>query len=384
MFRRTPLRVLCLLTAPLVGGATVVPPCAAQVEASLDAAASVVKYDGYLASGAVALVPSVAWRSARGALGARGAVLGFESGNASIQGLLTAGTFSPAIGRLRVEVAGEAGASAYAGFARFAHALGRVRVHAMGRRWGVWAGPLAGRISRGDGPAEGAWGGSAGWWSRLPGGAIEASWTRLAAGDTAYSDLQGRVRWRRGVFDVAGAVGTRFGNRGGGSGAYGDLSATARLSEGLSLVVAGGTYPSDPVRGSIPGRYVTAGVRLAPRASARAEASRSLGALLSPRSGGAAPSLDGAEVSLERLGGLAVLVVRVAGAQRVEVMGDFTDWQPFALTASGDGRYRYALGLPPGMHRFNLRVDGGPWGAPRGAGVATDEFGGVAAVVVVP
>jgi len=36
------------------------------------------------------------------------------------------------------------------------------------------------------------------------------------------------------------------------------------------------------------------------------------------------------------------------------------------------------------MHRFNLRVDGGPWGTPRGAGVATDEFGGVAAVMVVP
>jgi hypothetical protein len=116
----------------------------------------------------------------------------------------------------------------------------------------------------------------------------------------------------------------------------------------------------------------------------RAEASRRLGPFLAAGSRVAAPSLDRAEVSLERLGGLAVLVVRAAGAQRVEVMGDFTDWQPLALTASVDGRYRYALGLPPGMHRFNLRVDGGPWGAPRGAGVAMDEFGGTAAVVVVP
>jgi len=384
VLRRASLRVLLTLAAPPVCGADFATPCAAQVEASFDAAASVVKYDGYLASGAVALVPSVAWRSARSTLGARGAVLLFESGNASIQGLLTAGTFSPPIGPLRVEAAGEAGASAYAAYARFAHALGRLRVHAMGRQWGVWAGPLAGRISRGDGPSEGAWGGSAGWWSRFPGGAIEASWTSLATGDTAYSDLQGRVRWRRGVFDVEGAVGTRIGNRGGGTGAYGDLSATARLSEWLSRAVAGGTYPSDPVRGSIPGRYLTAGVRLAPRASVRAEASRRLGPLLSPGSGGAAPSLERAEVSLERLDGLAVLVVRAAGAQRVEVMGDFTDWQPLALTASGDGRYRYALGLPSGMHRYNLRVDGGPWGAPRGASVAADEFGGTAAVVVVP
>ena len=75
VLRRAPLRVLLLLTAPLVVVATVVAPCAAQVEASLDAAASVVKYDGYLASGAVAVVPSVVWRSARTTLGARGAVL---------------------------------------------------------------------------------------------------------------------------------------------------------------------------------------------------------------------------------------------------------------------------------------------------------------------
>ena len=59
-------------------------------------------------------------------------------------------------------------------------------------------------------------------------------------------------------------------------------------------------------------------------------------------------------------------MVRAPGARRVEVKGDFTDWQPLALTASGDGRYRYALGLPPGMHRFNLRVDGGEWGVPGG------------------
>jgi len=244
-------------------------------------------------------------------------------------------------------------------------------------------GPVAGRVSRGEGISVGAWGGSAGGWSRFAGGALEVSWTRLTAGDTAYSDLQGRLRWRWRAVDLEGSAGTRVGSRGGGSGVYGDLSASARLSEGLSLVVAGGTYPSDPVRGSIPGRYLMAGLRMAPRGSVRADVSRRLGPLLAP--GPEAPtSAERAEVSLERLDGLAVLVVRAPGAQRVDVMGDFTDWQPFALTASGVGRYRYALGLPSGVQRFNVRVDGGPWGAPRGASVVTDEFGGVTAIVVVP
>ena len=268
MRRRASLRVLLVLAAPAVRGATLVTPCAAQVEASLDAAASVVKYDGYLTSGAVALVPSVAWRSARSSLGARGGVLLFESGNASLQGLLSAGTFSPAIGPLRVEAAGEAGASVYAGFARFAHVLGRLRVHALGRRWGVWAGPLAAHLSRGDSAAAGAWAAPPAGGRASRAGPSRPRGRTWPCGDTAYSDLQGRLRWRHGAVVVEGAAGTRFGSRGGGTGVYGDLSATARLSDWLSLVVAGGYYPSDPVRGGIPGRYVTAGVRLAPRASA--------------------------------------------------------------------------------------------------------------------
>jgi len=381
--RHAALSFLRSSAACCVCAATLAVPCAAQLEASLDAAASLVKYDGYLASGAVALTPTVTWQSPRTVLAGRGTFLVFESGHTSIQGLLSAATFSPPLGPLRVEGAAEAGASAYAGFARFAHALGRVRVHALGRRWGVWAGPQAGRVSRGDG-AGGAWGATAGWWVRVPAGALEAAWTRLTVGDTAFSDLLGRGRWRLGAFDVAASVGARVASRGGGRGVYGDLSATVWLSEWMALVVAGGTYPSDPVRGSIPGRYATAGVHLVPRATPRAAEVRQIGSALplGPRDDPA--RLDRAQVAVERLDGLAVLVVRASGASRVEVMGDFTDWQPVTLAASGGGRYQYALGLPAGMHRFNLRLDGGPWGVPLGAGVAADEFGGSVGVLIVP
>ena len=55
-----------------------------------------------------------------------------------------------------------------------------------------------------------------------------------------------------------------------------------------------------------------------------------------------------------------------------------------ALAAAGEARWRYPAALPPGMYRFNLRVDGGPWLAPGGLPVAADEFGGAVAVVVVP
>jgi hypothetical protein len=381
--RRTTLRILRSSVAYCGCAAAFAVPCVAQVDASLDAAASLVKYDGYLASGAAALTPAVTWQSPRTTLAARGSFLVFESGHTSIQGLLSAATFSPPVGRLRVEGAVEAGASAYAGFARFAHALGRVRLHVMGGRWGGWVGPLAGRVSRGGG-AQGAWGATAGWWVRVPAGALEAAWTRLTVGDTAFSDVLGRARWRFGPCDLAGSVGGRVASRGGGRGVYGDLSASMRLSEWIALVVAGGTYPSDPVRGSIPGRYLTAGVRLVPRATPRAAEVRQVRAAFPPGLHEDPARLDRAEVAVERLDGLAVLVVRASGASRVEVMGDFTDWQPVALAASGAGRYRYALGLPAGMHRFNLRLDGGPWGVPLGAGSVADEFGGSVGVLIVP
>jgi len=381
--RRRIARRLLIVSAACAAAAA---PCAAQVEASLDAAASVVRYDGYLSSGAAALTPAVSWRSPRSALAASGSILVFESGHTSLQGLVSGSTFSAPLGLVRLEGGAEAGASAYAGFARFAHALGRLRVHALGPRTGVWAGALAGWLSRGDGRRD-AWGGSAGWWARLPAGALEMTWTRLDVGDTSYTDLAGRARWSAGALEVAASVGARVASHGGGKGAYGDLSATLRLADGLALVVAGGNYASDPVRGSIPGRFVTAGVRLTPRSSPRAAWLRQIGPYLDPRpAGGAGAPLAGASVAVEQLDGLAILVVRVrvAGARRVEVMGDFTDWQPIALVPSGEGRYRFALGLPAGVYRFNLRVDGGPWGVPEGAGHAPDEFGGSVGVGVMP
>jgi len=76
-------------------------PCAAQVDARLDAAVAVVKYEGFLSSGAASLSPAVAWRSVGSTLAARGTFLVFESGNTSFQGLFSASTLTAPLGRLR-------------------------------------------------------------------------------------------------------------------------------------------------------------------------------------------------------------------------------------------------------------------------------------------
>lgn len=75
--------------------------------------------------------------------------------------------------------------------------------------------------------------------------------------------------------------------------------------------------------------------------------------------------------------------VTVAGATRVDVAGDFSDWDPVALVSRGGGTWGVRLHLRAGVHQIAVRADGGAWVAPAGLATITDEFGGVAGVLVV-
>lgn len=83
-------------------------------------------------------------------------------------------------------------------------------------------------------------------------------------------------------------------------------------------------------------------------------------------------------------GALWILRAGVAEASRVDVAGDFSDWDPVPLVRQGSGAWTARLRLATGVHQIALRVDGGPWVAPAGLATVTDEFGGVAGVFVVP
>src|SRR5437870_9774039 len=51
-------------------------------------------------------------------------------------------------------------------------------------------------------------------------------------------------------------------SRGAGHGVYGEASTTFTLGERTALLISGGRYPTDPVSGSVAGRYLSAGLRL--------------------------------------------------------------------------------------------------------------------------
>ena len=74
--------------------------------------------------------------------------------------------------------------------------------------------------------------------------------------------------------------------------------------------------------------------------------------------------------------------VRAPGARLVEVMGDFTRWEPLQLEHVSGDRWATTVMLEPGVHQVNLRVDGGAWMAPPGAPTSADGYGGTTGVVV--
>jgi hypothetical protein len=67
----------------------------------------------------------------------------------------------------------------------------------------------------------------------------------------------------------------------------------------------------------------------------------------------------------------------------VEIMGEFSDWQPLPLAAAAPGLWTLTLQLAPGVYRFNVRVDGGDWFVPPGVPAVDDDFSGRVGVIVV-
>jgi 1,4-alpha-glucan branching enzyme len=75
--------------------------------------------------------------------------------------------------------------------------------------------------------------------------------------------------------------------------------------------------------------------------------------------------------------------VRAPASDRVEIMADFTDWQPVTLVRTPDGYWEATLPVARGQHRLNVRLDGGDWVVPTNVARVTDEFGGVVGLVLV-
>jgi hypothetical protein len=357
-------------------------PAQTRAAAGLDLGMSHVSYDDFLPSLAAFAAVDGAVATHRTDVTARGAAVRFESGRHAFQTALALSHLAPGRGRTRMEASASTGASWYADFARFAHALGRARLLRAGRGRGAWVGVTLGTTSYGDGwrPVARY---AAGGWSALGSAAFDASFTASRVGDTAYTDLEGTVRLPLGPLALDVWAGARMWSRGAGHGVYGEATLTLPLHGGLAVIGSGGRYPTDPVRGTIAGRYVSAGLRVSGVTTPRPAPPTPVPARPHYGSNGAftAPA-PAVEVALA--GGVPTLRVHATGARTVELIGDVTDWLPVALTSGGDDRWEWAVPLPPGVRRLAVRVDGGPWLAPAGTRRVFDEFGSEVGLLIVP
>jgi hypothetical protein len=81
--------------------------------------------------------------------------------------------------------------------------------------------------------------------------------------------------------------------------------------------------------------------------------------------------------------GTRVLRVRASGANQVEVMGDFTDWEVKPMARNG-AVFERAVRITSGSHRMLLRIDGGAWRPAANTPAVDDDLGGRAGLLVVP
>jgi hypothetical protein len=379
-------RALALIGLACGVGVSVHPSCA-QVTANVEAGVSDIQYDGFLASAAASISPSMRWEHPRGRgfVSARGTYLRFESGRRSLDGSANASWFAPLSPHWRGELGVTAGASDYANIASFSHGQADARLHLMDQDRGGWIAATIGRSSFGSGPrpvtvvAVGAW-------LLRADKTLFVSLDRSFIGDTAYTDLRSSARWRGARIVLEGIVGARVWSRGGGRGVFGEGSATVTLGRQAALVLSAGRYPTDAVSGSIAGRYVTGAVRLG-TISVRRPATPTFSTTTRLNASHSSTSSTDTRLEIQaRQGDDVRLTLYAPGATAVEISGDFTDWRPVPLSPNPENADAWGatFRISRGMHRINVRRDGGPWMAPGGTTRSADDYDGEVGVFVVP
>jgi hypothetical protein len=358
----------------------------AQVTANVEAGISDVLYDGFLASGAASISPTIRWEhpGGRGFISARATYLQFQSGRHSLDGSANGSWFTPLTRHWRGELGAGAGASDYANIASFSHGQIDARLHVMDADHGGWFGATTGRSSFGGDPRPVTVVAS-GFWLLRTDKTMFISLDRSFIGDTAYTDVRSSGRWMMPRMVLEGIVGARIWSRGGGRGVFGEGSATLTIGRQAALVVSAGRYPTDAISGSIAGRYVTVAVRLGtitvrrpapPVFPANVHASGAHGSVIATDTR--------LEVQIRRDD--VRLTLYAPGATTVEISGDFTDWHPVPLSRNpgkGDA-WGATFRIPSGVHRINVRRDGGPWMAPGGTTRSADDYDGEVGVFVLP
>lgn len=351
----------------------------AQVSTTLDIGGASVRYGDSVRVTATSVSPRIRFDQRALAGTAAGTIASVTQGGWTAQGAVDFSVLSGAVGPARGEIAAEAGGSLHNDATRTGQYLGRARVHIGNDARGVWAGAAAGKTWDASSwhPVTQA---DFGAWTRIGRVQLVATVTPSAIGDSLrYTDAQSALRWSAGRVELAAGAGTRSGDAvvRESSTTWGSASATFWFARHVGLVAAGGTYPVDFTQGYPGGRYVSVAVRLGTRPTTTVMRSSSDPAPLAPPSATMGPRVEIAALP----NGERLVRVHAPSAHAVEIMGDFTAWQPLALIRGQGGWWSQRVVAAPGTYQLNVRIDGGAWDAPAGALEQRDEFGARVGVI---
>lgn len=347
------------------------PPASAQ-RWQVDLGGSSVGYDTLARASSASVSPLIAWEGPAAYATLSGALAAFAAGQSTAQGrgdlsLL----FAPAgeASRIRMELVGSADGSVHSSGYRTVATRSELRFHMAGPAAGVWLGGSAATawalnsagITWALGPTVGAWG-------RIQTWNFTTIWSPYRLAGYWFSEAQGRVAAALGSVDLAGYLGWRIAPSASGipNSAWGGGTCAVWFAPRAALVLGAGTYPSDLLEALPKGSYLSLAIRLSK--------SRPTTAVLASRS----PAL------YAKTRGPSEFRFAVPGAARVDLVGDWTGWQPVPLERASNGQWVIRTRVGPGVHRFNLVVDGERWIVPEGSAAVDDGFGGKTALLVVP
>lgn len=350
-------------------------PCrvAAQVFTSLDANVASATYDSYLPSAVYTLAPSVAYAGGPVRIGVDGAFSEFETGHTSGVVALDAAVGTHIAGPLRWELGGEGDVLWYRSNPAVLSGVLTPRIHADHGALDAWIGGALGStdndfivgsfVNRFD----------AGLSYALP--YITPSFTvaTTRAGTAHYTDVGGGIAGELGRFAVNCTAGTRAGALLGGVATWFNAELRVAVVSRVSLVFSAGSYPADLVRGAPGAHFFGGGIRLSQAIRVR-----------KPVAAGA--RYNALSPKADVMPDARTLRFAAPANAHVEMMADFTDWQPVAMSEVRPGLYEATLPEPirSGLHRVNIRVDSGDWQAPAELPPVVDDLGGTAGSLVVP
>lgn len=398
---RDPRRVGAALIAPCVLCPTVVRAQGGPVSAigqqigeavslGVDAGAAAVTYDDYGASRVATVTPSVRWETARTMVLANASLSQFQSGHTSIQSGVSGSVLSPEFLNLRGEVYGTFSTTRYRQSLAATDVYGVGRLHAAGLGGGAWVGAGGGFVAQNSALPKAITQLDAGLWARDEGVVytITVLPTRVGAG--RYTDITGALRWEgaRGELAVSTGYRARPNDSIPGVQAWGEAWLTVWLGRRLAVVTGAGVFPYDAVQGLPGGRYASAGLRIVTRRAGvsdpalRAELVEPYDLRRLERAH-RAPDAEQFQVN-DHPDGTRVVHVHVPGAHHVELMADFTGWEPVAMArGTSADEWTAALVIGRGVHRVNVRVDDRDWEVPPGLAPVRDDFGGAVGIFVV-